>query len=71
MKQRVKLALAIFSKAPILLLDEPCSNLDQQGINLYHDLIDTYTSEKLVLVASNDPNEYHFCAVRLNTADYK
>src|SRR5687768_6293350 len=31
MKQRVKLAQAFFSDAPILLLDEPCTNLDEAG----------------------------------------
>ena len=42
MKQRLKLALAIFDQAPILLLDEPCSNLDQEGIQTYHQLINQY-----------------------------
>ena len=31
MKQRVKLAQAIFSDTPFLLLDEPCTNLDTYG----------------------------------------
>ena len=35
MKQRIKLALAIWTDAPLLLLDEPCSHLDQVGIEWY------------------------------------
>ncbi|MBU2045958.1 MAG: ATP-binding cassette domain-containing protein, partial [Bacteroidetes bacterium] len=35
MKQRVKLVLALCSDTPILLLDEPTSNLDEQGIEWY------------------------------------
>ena len=32
MKQRVKLAQCIFSDTAIVLLDEPCTNLDATGI---------------------------------------
>ncbi len=39
MKQRVKLAQSIFSDVPVVLLDEPCTNLDEAGIDLYHRLI--------------------------------
>ena len=53
MKQRLKLALAIFDQAPILLLDEPCSNLDQEGIQTYHQLMQAYAMHKLIIVASN------------------
>ena len=38
MKQRVKLAQAIFSNVPAVLLDEPLTNLDDEGILLYHSL---------------------------------
>jgi ABC-type multidrug transport system ATPase subunit len=61
MKQRVKLAQAIFSDTAIVLLDEPCSNLDQKGIQLYHSLISRYCKERLVMVCSNDEVEYSFC----------
>lgn len=61
MKQRVKLAQAIFSETPVVLLDEPCSNLDTTGIELYHSLISTYCKDRLVIVCSNDPTEYSFC----------
>src|SRR5688500_1596298 len=42
MKQRVKLAQAIFTETPFVLLDEPCTNLDAPGIELYHSLIREY-----------------------------
>ena len=61
MKQRVKLAQAIFSDTDFLLLDEPCSNLDVQGIDLYHSLIQKYCQNRLVIVSSNDEIEYRFC----------
>ena len=71
MKQRIKLAQAIFSDVPVLLLDEPCTNLDITGFDLYHSLIDTYCKKKLIVVSSNDVNEYNFCGEKLNILDYK
>ena len=71
MKQRLKLALAIFSDCPILLLDEPCSNLDKEGYVLYDTLIKEYAMHKLIIVGSNDPAEYHFCKEQVNLMDYK
>ena len=71
MKQRVKLAQAIFSDVPIVLLDEPCTNLDLTGIQLYHDLINEHCKNRMVVVSSNDEVEYGFCKERLNVNDFK
>ena len=71
MKQRLKLALAIFSDCPILLLDEPCSNLDKEGYALYDTLIKEFAMHKLIIVGSNDPAEDHFCDAQVNLMDYK
>lgn len=71
MKQRLKLAQAVFSDVPVLLLDEPCTNLDVKGFTLYNHLIKKYCKQKLVIVCSNDPNEYEFCSGRINIMDYK
>jgi len=72
MKQRVRLALAILSKTPILLLDEPTSNLDRKGIDWYQQLIQQYSDERLIIVCSNQQEqEYIFCDKQLNIEDYK
>ncbi|MCZ2224244.1 MAG: ATP-binding cassette domain-containing protein [Chitinophagales bacterium] len=71
MKQRVKLAQAIFADTPIILLDEPCTNLDKEGFQLYYNLIEKYCTQKLVIVCSNDENEINFCKERLNIMDWK
>ena len=71
MKQRVKLAQAIFSDVPVVLLDEPCTNLDLAGVELYHQLINDYCKNRLVIVSSNDEVEYRFCKERINISDYK
>lgn len=71
MNQRVRLVLSICADMPVLFLDEPCSNLDQQGVDWYHELISKYTQEKLVFVASNDPREFSFCTEKVSLMDYK
>lgn len=71
MKQRIKLAQAIFTDTPVLLLDEPCTNLDHQGYTLYHQLIRDYCANKLIIVCSNDTQEYDFCNHQLNIMQYK
>jgi ABC-type multidrug transport system ATPase subunit len=71
MKQRVKLAQCIFSDTAIVLLDEPCTNLDTEGIALYHRLIDEYSKDRLVVVSSNDEVEYKFCENVLNMNSWK
>lgn len=71
MKQRVKLALAVCSDTPVLLLDEPATNLDVQGIEWYKNLVSTYAHNRLVVIASNDPHDAEFCPNHLNIVDYK
>ncbi|HLT94709.1 MAG TPA: ATP-binding cassette domain-containing protein [Membranihabitans sp.] len=71
MNQRVRLVLTICAEAPVLFLDEPCSNLDQQGVEWYLDLISRYAHHKLVFVASNDEREYRFCTRQISMMKYK
>lgn len=71
MKQRLKLAQAFFSNAPVLLLDEPTTNLDADGIALYQTLISNYTKDKLVIVSSNVKEEYDFCEEVIEIGNYK
>ena len=71
MKQRVKLALAIFSEVPFLLLDEPTTNLDKQGVTWYLDLIQQFTQHRIVVICSNDPREFDFCEKKIALEDFK
>jgi ABC-type multidrug transport system ATPase subunit len=71
MKQRVKLAQCIFSDTSLVLLDEPCTNLDLTGIDLYNSLIEKYCAQRLVIVCSNDKTEYGFCKEVISIMDYK
>lgn len=69
MKQRLKLALAFYSDSPVLLLDEPTSNLDVKGIEWYNQQISLCT-DNLVIVASNQDYEIDFCENKINITDY-
>ncbi|HEY0667056.1 MAG TPA: ATP-binding cassette domain-containing protein [Sphingobacteriaceae bacterium] len=71
MKQRVKLALTLCSDVPVLILDEPTSNLDKEGVEWYHQLINQFTLNRVLLIGSNQEHEYDFCNHRLNITDYK
>lgn len=71
MKQRLKLALAICSATNFLLLDEPTTNLDAEGVAWYQSLIERFTNNRLVIVASNVEHDYNFCTEQLSITDYK
>ncbi len=71
MKQRLKLAQAFFSNTPVLLLDEPTTNLDADGVALYLNLISNYTKDKLIIVSSNVKEEYGFCEEVIKIENYK
>jgi len=71
MKQRLKLAQAFFSHSQVLLLDEPTTNLDADGIELYRQLINKHAAGKLIIVSSNDKAEYEFCKEVISISNYK
>ena len=71
MKQRLKLVLAICSDTPLLLLDEPTTNLDAQGVAWYRNLIQQYAQNRTLIIASNIEHDYDFCEASVNILDFK
>lgn len=71
MKQRLKLILAFCADTPMLMLDEPTSNLDTQGVDWYLSLVQRFATGRLTIVCSNQEHEYGFCDQRLSISDYK
>jgi len=71
MKQRLKLALVFCSDTPILMLDEPTSNLDTQGVDWYLSLVQKFAENRLTIICSNQLHEYSFCNESLDISDFK
>jgi ABC-type multidrug transport system ATPase subunit len=71
MRQRVKLALAFFTQANIIFLDEPCTNLDQDALNWYRNELAKVPKECILFIASNQPSEYPDSAQNIGILSYK
>lgn len=59
MKQRLKLGLSIISESKVLFLDEPQSNLDELAKSWYRNILDEYTKDKIVIIASNENDDFN------------
>ena len=70
MKQRLKLGLALYSAAHLLLLDEPTTNLDRTGVTWYQEHVRATAAGRLVLVSSNVAEEYDFCQEQLDVTSF-
>lgn len=58
MQQRLKYAVALLRNPRILLVDEPSANLDESGRKMVYDLIQSRRKDSIVIVATNDKEEY-------------
>ena len=72
MKQRLKIGLAILADVPLLLLDEPLSNLDKEGVIWFDNLMQHRISNKTVIIASNNiEEEIKFCNSIIDISNFK
>jgi ABC-type multidrug transport system ATPase subunit len=59
MQQRVKLALALCSASALTVLDEPCANLDANGIEWYRTRLALLVQKTTTVICSNHrPEDY-------------
>lgn len=66
MKQRLKIAFAILHDPKVLLLDEPTSNLDLDGIAVVDDIAGEYKKDRILIIATNDAHERSLCNEEIN-----
>ncbi|MCK6617654.1 MAG: ABC transporter ATP-binding protein [Cyclobacteriaceae bacterium] len=71
MKQRLKLALAFYTDVPVVFLDEPGTNLDDQAFQWYLNLLNRLFKNRIIVIASNNNEEYPANAHRISIPDYK
>lgn len=71
MKQRLKLALAFYSNVPVVMLDEPTSNLDAKWSAWYREEVQQLSPDQILLICSNVPAEYDFCDTIINVSEFK
>jgi heme exporter protein A len=57
MKQRLKYAVALINEPAFLFLDEPTSNLDENGKKIVADIIEEYRSQTILVIATNEEGE--------------
>ncbi len=71
MRQRVKLGICFYGDTPLILLDEPTTNLDHNGIDWYLKHIEMIKKERTIMVSSNSEVEFSFCQEKIEISDFK
>lgn len=66
MKQRLKVAFSILHNPEVLLLDEPTSNLDLEGVGVIDDIANEYKKDRILIIATNDAHERSLCDSEIN-----
>lgn len=61
MKQRLKFVFALVHSPQLIILDEPTSNLDEEGKNSVYRIIEQEGKTGIVIVASNEKTDLSFC----------
>ncbi len=62
MKQRVKFIFALMHSPQLLILDEPTSNLDDEGKSTIYKLVKEEGRNNIVLIASNEYHDLELCS---------
>jgi len=58
MKQRLKYAVALLKKPEFLFIDEPTSNLDEDGKKIVSEIIEELRKDSIIIIATNEKEEY-------------
>ncbi len=71
MKQRLKYALALLHEPPLLILDEPTSNLDPEGVEMVWAIAEEQKRKRILIIATNEPGELKMCERVINLDELK
>ncbi len=71
MKQRCKVVCALQHAPPLLVFDEPMTNLDEKGITAIEEYIHLHKSRNgAALIATNDARDLALCSAHVNVMDF-
>jgi ABC-type multidrug transport system ATPase subunit len=70
MRQKIKLGFALLSERPVLLLDEPTTNFDEQAKQWFFNRLNDQR-DKLIIIASNELREIEFCSEKIAIVEFK
>jgi len=71
MKQRLKFVFALQHSPEVLILDEPTSNLDEDGKKNVYKIINDESKNRIVVVASNESRDLELCSEILMLEKFK
>jgi heme exporter protein A len=71
MKQRLKFIFALMHSPQLIILDEPTSNLDDEGKNSVYEIVREEGKKNIVLIASNEKNDLELCSETIFLENYK
>jgi heme exporter protein A len=65
MKQRLKYVLALMDSPQVLFIDEPRTNLDEEGIKTVYNLLGDYKKKGVLIIATNEKQDLVLADKRL------
>ena len=71
MKQRLKLAFSVISDPKVLFMDEPRSNLDEEGIAIAYGIAEEQKQRGILIIATNEKEDTSLCNKFLSVEEYK
>ena len=71
MRQRLKLAYSVINSPALLLMDEPRTNLDEQGISIVYEIAEEQKKNGILILATNEKEDTAICESKLSIEEYK
>jgi heme exporter protein A len=71
MKQRLKLAFAVINDPGILIIDEPRTNLDAEGIRVVYEIAEEQKAKGILIIATNEAEDLKLCGESINIEEYQ
>jgi heme exporter protein A len=71
MKQRLKFIFALMHSPQLIVLDEPTSNLDDEGKEVVYELVRVEGNKNIVIIASNEKTDLTLCGETIDLNNYK